>query len=149
MAVPQHPPRAARSQTTLPAAEETRDAESFRAWRFAKGRSQVKEPGCEGVAGAAPGWAATARCPDPDGPPPSKGSEVSPSRAWGLQIQREPGPSGKGREGNLSPCRNGMTPPPDTPSLPARARGCWVCFIHFLNWRKGAHRLPLAHSGSQ
>lgn len=43
-AAPQPPPLPARPQNALPAAEETRDAESFRAKLLVKGRSQVPEP---------------------------------------------------------------------------------------------------------
>lgn len=68
-----------------------RDAESFRARRFSKGRSHVKEPGGEGEAGAAPRlWANAGEVRTQTDPRP-KGSEVSPSRARGLQIPRAKG----------------------------------------------------------
>ena len=151
VAAPQPPQRAARLQTTLPAAEETRDAESFRVRRFAKGRGRVREPGCEGVAGgAAPRLAANARGPGPDGPPrlqviPQQGS--GPLDPEGIGHLPVPGPYREAREGSLGPCQNRTTTSPRPPSY-QRVPGVvglalFICLIGEM------HRLPLAHSDPQ
>lgn len=128
MAAPQPPPRAARPQTTSPAARETRDTESFRARLFAKGRSQVLVPPCARVAGAVPRLAATTEGPGPDGPP--KGSEVSSTGARGLQIPRA-------KDSSLHPNLTAKGGREACPPLPPRAWGSWVCYIHFLIGERG------------
>lgn len=124
MAAPQPPPRVARPQTTLPAAEETRDAESFPARRFEKGRSQVPCLQTWGLDGVAPRLAATTRGPSPVGPlsPLRMGCEVFPIGALGLQIQRAkgfapyPDPTEKGGKEAWAQARMGSLPGPPSSS---------------------------------
>lgn len=152
VAAPQPPPRVARPQTTLPAAEETRDAESFPARRFEKGRSQVPVPSDEGL-----GWSGIQAGRHHKRSQPSR--TPHPHSAWaarcspsGLWASRSGGQRASPRIPTLQK-RAGRKPGPKPgwdasrgPQAPARAWGAWVCFIYFLNWREGTRRLPLVHS---
>lgn len=129
-----------------------RDAESFRARRFSKGRSHVKEPGGEGEAGAAPRLWATRERSAPRRTPAQRAPrcplvELGASRSRGLRASPSTQALQQTAGGELEPMPE-WDDPPDTPSY-QRAWGCWVSLIHFFNWRKGAHRRPLAHSDSR
>lgn len=137
MAAPQPPPFPARPQRALPAAQETRRAESFRPRRLEKGRSQVRGPRSAGVAGEAPSLAAMARGPSPNGPP--EGSEVPRGGARALQIPRAKGfsltPTFQRRAGGEPGPTPGRIAPPDT-------RACLgllgLLYSFSYNWKEGA-----------
>ncbi|XP_074199600.1 uncharacterized protein LOC123614993 isoform X1 [Camelus bactrianus] len=144
--MPQPSPLSARPQTSLLAAEETRHAESFPARRLAKGRSQVPEPRCAGVAGAAPRLVAMAKGLGPNGPP-SRAPGCSqrgpgPPDSDGKGLLRHPNLLAKGGRGAWAHTRTGCPLYQDAP-------GALRFALFIFSLEGGGHPLLLAHSDSQ
>lgn len=127
VAAPASPPLPARPQTTLPAAGETTDAESFRARRFAErskpglGASMRGRGGSGAQAGgdgekSGPGRAALGLrgAPQRDsGPGDPEGKGFSPT---------QPRPCSEGREGSRGPRQDRVPLPTHTPPQAGRTR---------------------------